>query len=88
MKFALAVILEMTLGVLAGCRPEMTVEEARALCTKQGGFLVVFYTQKLTASGIGPEVASPGDCLSPSKFGLAPDAPASPAPSAPPAPVH
>jgi hypothetical protein len=82
-KFALVLILEMASIVLAGCQSGPTVEEARALCTKQGGFLVVFYTQKVTLSGLGPEVATPGDCISPSKFDLAPAAPASPAPSAP-----
>ena len=78
-KFAPVVMLGIIVFVLAGCRPEMSVEEARALCTKQGGFLVVFYTQKLTVSGIGPEVATPGDCVSPSKFDIAPAAPAAPA---------
>lgn len=46
----------------------MTLEEARAACTKQGGFLVVLHTQKVTMSGVGPEIDSPGDCVSPSKF--------------------
>jgi hypothetical protein len=63
--------------VLAGCQSRpMTLEEAQAQCTKKGGLLVVIYTQPITASGPGAEVASPGDCVSPSKF----DVPA-PAPS-------
>lgn len=87
MKFALVLMLEMALIVLAGCQSGPTVEEARALCTKQGGFLVVFYTQKVTLSGLGPEVATPGDCISPSKFDLAQPTPASPSPVSS-APAH
>jgi hypothetical protein len=30
----------------------------------------MIYSQKLTASGIGPQSASPGDCISPSKFDI------------------
>jgi len=60
--------------VLAGCQSKMTLEEAQALCTKKGGLLVVIYTQQITASGPGPEIASPGDCVSPSKFDIAPPA--------------
>ena len=55
------------LCLLAGCRA-LTLEEARAACTKQGGFLVIIHTQKITLSGVGDEVASPGDCISPDKF--------------------
>lgn len=66
--------------VLAGCQDRLTLEEAQALCKKQGGLLMVIYSQKLTASGIGPQIASPGDCVSPSKFDIAPPAPA-PAPA-------
>jgi hypothetical protein len=75
-KFAPVVILGVIAGasMLMGCQHEMTLEDARALCTKQGGLLVVFYSQKLTTSGIGPQVASPGDCLSPSKFDVKPAA--------------
>ena len=77
MKFAPVMILGVIAGaaMLVGCQHEMTLEEARALCTKQGGLLVVFYSQKLTTAGIGPPVASPGDCLSPSKFDVKPAAP-------------
>jgi predicted small secreted protein len=63
-------VLTVALGacVLAGCEHRMTLEEARAACTKQGGFLVVLHTQKVTMSGVGPEIDSPGDCVSPDKF--------------------
>ena len=83
MKFTPVVILGAI--VLAGCQHGPTLEEAQALCTKQGGFLVVFYSQKVTASGIGPQIASPGNCISSSKFDIAPAAsppPASDKPSA------
>jgi hypothetical protein len=66
--------------VLAGCEHQMTLEEARAACTKQGGFLVVIHTQKVTLSGVEPEKESPGDCISSGKFGAA-DAKAAPAPA-------
>jgi hypothetical protein len=62
-------------SVLAGCQHQMTLEEARAACTKQGGFLVVLHTMKVTMAGVGPETDSPGDCISPGKF----DNPAKPA---------
>jgi len=58
--------------VLAGCQSKMTLEEAQALCTKRGGLLVVIYTQQITASGPGPQIASPGNCISPSKFDITP----------------
>lgn len=64
---------------LTGCQHAMTLEEAQAACTKQGGFLVVFYTRKITTAGIGPEIAAPGNCVSPDKFDQAPSASASPA---------
>ena len=73
MKRAPAVILGALL--LAGCQHQMTLEEARAQCTKQGGFLVVFYTQKVTLAGVGPQVATPGNCVSSSNFNMAPAAP-------------
>jgi len=59
-------------SVLAGCEHQMTLEEARAACTKQGGFLVVLHTAKVTLAGVGPEVDSPGDCISPGKFDKSP----------------
>lgn len=74
MKFA--PILIAGLGLMAGCAPPMTLEEARAACTKQGGFLVVIHTQKVTTAGIGDEKLTPGQCVSSSKFDAAPPAPA------------
>ena len=67
-KRGLVVMMALGAAVLAGCEHQMTLEEARAACTKQGGFLVVLHTQKVTMSGVGPEIDSPGDCVSPSKF--------------------
>ncbi|HEY2007580.1 MAG TPA: hypothetical protein VGH23_01225 [Rhizomicrobium sp.] len=72
--------------VLAGCQHELTLEEAQALCTKQGGFLVVFYSQKITPSGIGPQIATPGNCISPGKFDITTSTP--PAPKASPVPAN
>ncbi len=78
MKSALFVFLAALL--LAGCQSKvMTLEEAQAQCTKKGGLLAVIYTQEVSAAGLGPEVASPGDCISPRKFD---------APGAPPAPPN
>ena len=59
--------------MLAGCQHKLTLEEAQEQCMKKGGLLMVIYTQQITASGPGEQVASPGNCISPSKF----DAPAS-----------
>jgi len=67
---------------LAGCQARLTLEEARALCEQKGGLLAVIYTQKITASGVGAPVGSPGECIQSSKF-----APSVPPPKAtPPAP--
>jgi len=66
--------------VLAGCQHKMTLEEAQELCEKEGGFLVVIYSQKITASGPGDQVMSPGDCISTDKYGIT--APPSDAPPA------
>jgi hypothetical protein len=74
MKFAPVVIAALGAFVLAGCQDGLTLKEAQALCTKQGGLLVVIYSQKLTAAGVGPQTASPGDCISPSKFDISPPA--------------
>ncbi len=68
-------------SVLAGCEHPMTLEEARAACTKQGGFLVVIHTMKVTMAGVGPETDSPGDCISPGKFDNAAKPPATPVPA-------
>ena len=76
--------------VLTGCQHPMTLEEARAACTQQGGFLVVIYTQKITMAGVGPQVASPGNCVSSKDFNAAQPAStssASPAPAAPGSPA-
>ena len=60
-------LMAAALFLLAGCHT-MTMEEARAACAKQGGFLVVIHTQKITLAGVGDEVDSPGGCVSPDKF--------------------
>ena len=73
-------VLMALLGALAGCEHQMTLEEARAACTKQGGFLVVIHTQKVTLSGVEPEKESPGNCISADKFNNAAK-PAKPAPA-------
>ena len=66
--------------VLAGCQHKLSLEEAQELCEKQGGFLVVIYTQKITASGPDDRVANPGDCIGTDKYGIAtPPAEAPPA---------
>jgi hypothetical protein len=75
MTFTPVVIVALGALVLAGCQERMTLEQAQALCTKQGGLLAVIYTQKITTSGVGPQIASPGDCISPSKFDIKPAAP-------------
>jgi len=67
---------------LAGCQERLTLEEAQARCKQQGGYLVVIYTQPISTSGVGPEEASPGDCVSASKFDVA-----KPAPGTAPAPA-
>ena len=58
-----------TLAALAGCQPRLTLEEAQARCTRQGGLLAVIYTQEVTASGVGEPIKTPGECVSPKKFG-------------------
>ena len=68
MKFTSVLTVALGAFVLAGCQPRSTLEEAQALCTKQGGLLTIIYTQKITIAGPGPQIASPGDCISPSKF--------------------
>ena len=72
---------------LAACQThKLTLEEAQAQCDQKGGLLVVIYTQKISLAGTEPEVASPGDCLSPKNFDPAaapkPDTPAAPTPPA------
>jgi hypothetical protein len=76
-----AVMALLGASVLAGCQHQMTLEEARAACTKQGGFLVVIHTAKVTLAGVGPEVDSPGDCVASSKFDNSAKPAAAPAPA-------
>lgn len=66
MRAALFAIL--SAFVVAGCQHKLTLEEAQEQCMNKGGLLMVIYTQQITASGPGEQVASPGDCVSPSKF--------------------
>ena len=54
--------------MLAGCQHKLTLDEAQEQCMKKGGLLMVIYTQQITASGPGEQVASPGNCISSSKF--------------------
>ena len=68
MKFALAMGLALAGAGLAGCQHAMTLEEAEAACTAQGGLLAIIYTETITRTSVGPVVASPGDCISPDKF--------------------
>ena len=80
MKFTPMVNLGLIVGVLAlaGCQHDPSLEESRALCNKLGGFLVVIYSQKISTAGLGPQIASPGDCIPPSKFDAKPAAPLPP----------
>ena len=87
MRSAPLVLLALATFGLAGCQThKMTLEEAQAACTQKGGLLVVIYTQKISLAGTEPEVASPGDCLSPKNFDPAaapkPDPAAAPKPAA------
>jgi len=74
-RFAPAIILVLGFLALTGCNG-MTLEEARALCTKEGGLLTVFTTQELTQSGLGPVKQAPGDCIHREALGAPPAAPA------------
>jgi len=73
-----AVIVAFLGCALAGCQENLTLAEAQARCTKQGGFLVIIHTQKITSSGVGPDIPSAGNCVAPSKFDI-PDAGPKPA---------
>ena len=68
MKLVSAMSLILAALTLAGCQTSLTLEEAQAMCAKQGGLLVVIYTQKITRRSVDPVVASPGNCVSPGKF--------------------
>jgi hypothetical protein len=61
--------------MLGGCQTPLTLEEAIERCTQQGGLLTIIYTQQITASGVGEQIGSPGDCVQPSKFEAANPAP-------------
>lgn len=65
----------LALPLLAACHV-MSLEEARAECAKQGGFLVVIYSQKITVAGVGQEIAKPGDCVPSKDLDLRAPAPA------------
>lgn len=66
-------------GALAGCAHKLTLEEAQALCTQQGGFLVIIHAQPISKAGvIGPDEPSPGECVAPGKFDVAKPVPAQP----------
>jgi|HubBroStandDraft_1064217.scaffolds.fasta_scaffold1446211_1 hypothetical protein len=85
-RLAWALILALGPGALAGCAP-MTVEEARALCNKEGGMLTVFSTQEVSLSGkLGPEKDVPGNCVHREAFGAPAFVPPVP-PASQPAPV-
>lgn len=65
----ISILVALGASMLAGCQHRLTLEEARAACTKQGGFLVVIHSQKITTAGVGEQIDSPGDCVAPDKFG-------------------
>lgn len=81
MKFIVA-SAALSAVLLGGCQTSMTLEEAQARCTEQGGLLTIIYTQSITASGIGEQIGTPGDCISPSKFENTPTKPSSAPPPA------
>lgn len=81
MKAALIALLPAL--VLAGCAHKPTLEEAQEQCMKKGGMLMMIYTQEITASGPGPQIVSPGNCVLASKFD-APTAPPDKTPVTPP----
>jgi len=80
-KSVLFAILPM-LALAGGCQSKSTLDEAQEQCMKKGGMLMIIYTQEISLSGLGPQVASPGDCILPSKFDPEP----APGPAAPPPP--
>lgn len=80
-KFAPAILLALALSMLVGCAHEMTMEEAQADCDKKGGQLTIFYSQKITLSGVGPVIQTPGECITSDQFLLPPKG----EPGAPPA---
>lgn len=88
MKSVLFAILPM-LALAGGCQSKNTLDEAQERCMNKGGMLMIIYTQEISLSGLGPQVASPGDCVLPSNFDPEPaHSPAAPAPSNQAAPVN
>ena len=65
---------------LAGCVNKSTLDDAQERCTKQGGMLMIIYTQELTLSGAGEQIPSPGKCVMPENF----EKPSTPEPPGPP----
>ena len=73
------VALFLPVFVLAGCAHSSTaLDDAQERCMKQGGMLMIIYTQELTLSGAGEQIPSPGRCVMPENFDK--DAPANPPP--------
>gem|GEM_PF-6142210 len=66
MKSALFALLPVF--ALAGCVHKLTLDEIQEQCMKQGGMLMIIYTQEITASGPGEQIASPGRCVTPDNF--------------------
>ena len=83
-KLAPAILLALALSLLAGCAHEMTLEEAQADCAKKGGQLTIFYSQKITLSGVGPVIQTPGECITSDVFLQLPKNQASAPPAASP----
>lgn len=78
MKTASLATVALGIFMLAGCQHKLTLEEAQAQCEQKDGLLVLVYTQKITASGPGEQVVSPGDCVTADKFGVAAAPPQTP----------
>jgi hypothetical protein len=65
---------------LAGCvQKSSLLDDAQERCMKQGGMLMIIYTQELTLSGAGEQIPSPGRCVMPENFDK-PSAPEQPPP--------
>ena len=76
-KFAPVLLMALAPCFLAGCATEeMTLEQAKAACDKLDGQLVIYYSQKVTLSGIGPLIQTPGKCITNDAFTQPPPAPA------------
>lgn len=69
LKFAKSALLAIAPAlVLAGCQHASPLDEAQERCAKQGGMLMIVYTQEITMSGPGEQVPSPGRCVMPDNF--------------------